>query len=189
MPDHSPSTDERASLALPSQSSSPLECTSHLGFSLVLHLLLGLGFGVLWGLVRCGWSWGCSIMQAGASRLDTVALALARRVPRWPAKGLPTSHQYPTTNGETIMFEMIFLVTHWLGMLLPLVGLLKGATKMLKLARANAGESSSVWMWLSEHPKIAVRAISRPFRAWGGVLKGREPRATPASEGKTWVLD
>ena len=36
MPDHSPSTDERASLAQPSQSSSPLECTSHLGFSLVL---------------------------------------------------------------------------------------------------------------------------------------------------------
>ena len=35
MPDHSPSTDERASLAQPSQSSSPLECTSHLGFSLV----------------------------------------------------------------------------------------------------------------------------------------------------------
>ena len=34
MPDHSPSTDERASLAQPSQSSSPLECTSHLGFSL-----------------------------------------------------------------------------------------------------------------------------------------------------------
>ena len=33
MPDHSPSTDERASLAQPSQSSSPLECTSHLGFS------------------------------------------------------------------------------------------------------------------------------------------------------------
>ena len=41
MPDHSPSTDERASLAQLSQSSSPLECTSHLGFSLVLpvHLL------------------------------------------------------------------------------------------------------------------------------------------------------
>ena len=35
MPDHSPSTDERASLAQPSQSSSPLECTSHRGFSLV----------------------------------------------------------------------------------------------------------------------------------------------------------
>ena len=35
MPDHSPSTDESASLAQPSQSSSPLECTSHLGFSLV----------------------------------------------------------------------------------------------------------------------------------------------------------
>ena len=35
MTDHSPSTDERASLAQPSQSSSPLECTSHLGFSLV----------------------------------------------------------------------------------------------------------------------------------------------------------
>ena len=34
MTDHSPSTDERASLAQPSQSSSPLECTSHLGFSL-----------------------------------------------------------------------------------------------------------------------------------------------------------
>ena len=34
MPDHSPSTDERASLAQPSQSSSPLECTSHLGFGL-----------------------------------------------------------------------------------------------------------------------------------------------------------
>ena len=34
MPDHSPSTDERASLAQPSQSSSPLECTSHLGYSL-----------------------------------------------------------------------------------------------------------------------------------------------------------
>ena len=37
MPDHSPSTDERASLAQPSQSSSSLECTSHLGFSLVLQ--------------------------------------------------------------------------------------------------------------------------------------------------------
>ena len=36
MPDHLPSTDERASLAQPSQSSSPLECTSHLGFSLGL---------------------------------------------------------------------------------------------------------------------------------------------------------
>ena len=34
VPDHSPSTDERASLAQPSQFSSPLECTSHLGFSL-----------------------------------------------------------------------------------------------------------------------------------------------------------
>ena len=34
MPDHSPSTDERASLAQPSQSSSSLECTSHLDFSL-----------------------------------------------------------------------------------------------------------------------------------------------------------
>ena len=34
MPDHSPSTDERASLAQLSQSSSPLEGTSHLGFSL-----------------------------------------------------------------------------------------------------------------------------------------------------------
>ena len=31
----SPSTDERGSLAQQSQSSSPLECTSHLGFSLV----------------------------------------------------------------------------------------------------------------------------------------------------------
>ena len=38
MLDHSPSTDERASLAQPSQSSSPLECTSHLGFSLVTCL-------------------------------------------------------------------------------------------------------------------------------------------------------
>ena len=36
MPDHSPSTDERASLAQLSQSSLPLECTSHLGFGLVL---------------------------------------------------------------------------------------------------------------------------------------------------------
>ena len=35
MPDHSASTDERASLAQPSQSSSPLECISHLGFNLV----------------------------------------------------------------------------------------------------------------------------------------------------------
>ena len=35
VPDHSPSTDERASLVQPSQSSSSLECTSHLGFSLV----------------------------------------------------------------------------------------------------------------------------------------------------------
>ena len=34
MPDHSPSTDERASLAQLSQSSLPLECTSHLGFGL-----------------------------------------------------------------------------------------------------------------------------------------------------------
>ena len=34
VPDHSPSTDERASLALPRQSSSPLECTFHFGFSL-----------------------------------------------------------------------------------------------------------------------------------------------------------
>ena len=42
MPDHSPSTDERASLAQPSQSSSPLECTSHLGFSLVLDSQLGI---------------------------------------------------------------------------------------------------------------------------------------------------
>ena len=38
MPNHPPSTDERASLAQPSQSSSPLECTSHLGFSLVAEL-------------------------------------------------------------------------------------------------------------------------------------------------------
>ena len=37
VPDHSPSTDERASLAQPSQFSSPLECTSHLGFSLDTH--------------------------------------------------------------------------------------------------------------------------------------------------------
>ena len=35
MPSHPPSTDARASLAQPSQYSSPLECTSHLGFSLV----------------------------------------------------------------------------------------------------------------------------------------------------------
>ena len=34
MPDHSPSTDERASVAQLSQSSLPLECTSHLGFGL-----------------------------------------------------------------------------------------------------------------------------------------------------------
>ena len=34
MPSHPPSTDARASLAQPSQSSSSLECTSHLGFSL-----------------------------------------------------------------------------------------------------------------------------------------------------------
>ena len=34
MPSHPPSTDERASLAQPSQSSSSPECTSHLGFSL-----------------------------------------------------------------------------------------------------------------------------------------------------------
>ena len=34
VPDHSPNTDERASLAQPTQSSSPLECTSYLGFSL-----------------------------------------------------------------------------------------------------------------------------------------------------------
>ena len=40
MPDHSPSTDERASLAQPSQSSSPLECTSHLGYSLVLNAMM-----------------------------------------------------------------------------------------------------------------------------------------------------
>ncbi len=40
MPDHSPSTDERASLAQPSQSSSPLECTSHLGFGLGLEFLI-----------------------------------------------------------------------------------------------------------------------------------------------------
>ena len=38
VPDHSPSTEERASLAQPSQSSSPLECTSHLGFSLGRHV-------------------------------------------------------------------------------------------------------------------------------------------------------
>ena len=37
VPDHSPSTDERASLAQPNQFSSPLECTSHLGFSLVIE--------------------------------------------------------------------------------------------------------------------------------------------------------
>ena len=43
MPDHSPSTDERASLAQPSQSSSPLECTSHLGFSLVVRILCNDG--------------------------------------------------------------------------------------------------------------------------------------------------
>ena len=34
MPDHCPSADERDSPAHPSQSSSPFECTSHLGFSL-----------------------------------------------------------------------------------------------------------------------------------------------------------
>ena len=42
MPDHSPSTDERAALAQPSQSSSPLECTSHLGFSLVCPTRVGV---------------------------------------------------------------------------------------------------------------------------------------------------
>ena len=36
MPDHSPSTDERASLTQPSQSSSPLECTSHLTWTTLL---------------------------------------------------------------------------------------------------------------------------------------------------------
>ena len=44
MPDHSPSTDERASLAQPSQSSSSLECTSHLGFSLVVSHLWNSNF-------------------------------------------------------------------------------------------------------------------------------------------------
>ena len=39
MPDHSPSTDERASLAQLSQSSLPLECTSHLGFGLGVAFL------------------------------------------------------------------------------------------------------------------------------------------------------
>ena len=61
MPDHPPSMDERASLAEPSQSSSPLECTSHLGFSLgepvgdVFELRLGsevLGDGYVVGVVR-----------------------------------------------------------------------------------------------------------------------------------------
>ena len=36
MPDHSPNTDERASRAQPSQYSSPLECTFHLGLSLAI---------------------------------------------------------------------------------------------------------------------------------------------------------
>ena len=50
MTDHSPSTDERASLAQPSQSSSPLECTSHLGFSLdALFNNYGLQFRKLGG--------------------------------------------------------------------------------------------------------------------------------------------
>ena len=38
MPDHSPNTDERASRAQPSQYSSPLECTFHLGLSLARHV-------------------------------------------------------------------------------------------------------------------------------------------------------
>ena len=41
MPDDPPSTDERASLAQPSQSSSPLEFTSHLGFSLAMNVMCG----------------------------------------------------------------------------------------------------------------------------------------------------
>ena len=39
----SPSTDERGSLAQPSQSSSPFECTSHLGFSLDGLVQLDMG--------------------------------------------------------------------------------------------------------------------------------------------------
>ena len=43
MPDHPTSTHERASLVQPSQSSSPLECTSHLGFGLVVRNLCNDG--------------------------------------------------------------------------------------------------------------------------------------------------
>ena len=52
MPDHSPSTDEGASLAQPSQSSSPLECTSHLGLGLLLSLIFAEA--VKDNLVHCG---------------------------------------------------------------------------------------------------------------------------------------
>ena len=58
MPDHSPSTDERASLAQPSQSSSPLECTSHLGFSLVVIEAAGIfgedteGHALFWSIMQ-----------------------------------------------------------------------------------------------------------------------------------------
>ena len=62
------------------------------------------------------------------------------------------------------MFEIVFLATQWLGMFLTLVGLVKGAPKSLKLARAIAGERASARMWLSKLPNIAVRAISRPFQ-------------------------
>ena len=55
MPDHSPSTDERASLTQPSQSSSPLECTSHLGFSLGTCLRKTLGNLLIGGPEKSEW--------------------------------------------------------------------------------------------------------------------------------------
>ena len=51
MSDHSPSTDERASLAQPSQSSSTLECTSHLGSSLAVGHQLAQTLDGLWPYV------------------------------------------------------------------------------------------------------------------------------------------
>ena len=60
MPDHSSSTDERDLLAQPSQSSSPLECTSHLGFSLgyagAVMMALGLVLYLLLGAISLFWS-------------------------------------------------------------------------------------------------------------------------------------
>ena len=89
MPDHSPSTDDRASLAQPSQSSSPLECTSHLGSSLVKELLSETAVERHDESIVCGLS-GTADIQRHSIQVGPLVEALGGEV-----RPIVPSAQYP----------------------------------------------------------------------------------------------